>query len=124
MGLDFTITVGNLLTAFGFGVAALGAYFFQRYRIDSIEARLTAKEEKDALREAQQAVQHAEAFAVARKARDDIAAFKLDVVQNFVQHASLKEVELRLISEMKNLTAEITALRHDLVDLLKERKDR
>ena len=124
MAIDYTITVGNLLTIVGFGAAALGAYFFQRYRIDSVEARLKAKEERDGLKDAQIAAQHAEAFAVARKARDDINSFKLDVVQNFVQHASLKEVELRLISEMKNLTAEITALRRDLVDLLKERKDR
>lgn len=90
--IEWTITVGNLLTAAAMVAAALGAFFFQRWQIDYLTARDVARE-KDT-----------------RRLADEFTAFRLHVTEHFVQHPNLEKVEQRLLTAIEQLTGQIAKL--------------
>lgn len=107
MAIDMTVTLGNVLTIIGMAVAGAGAYYFQRARVDVQDQRLHDLQ-----------MRHEETFAIARKVRDDLAAHRLEVVENFVKHPSMEKVEGRLLAAIDRLTSEIAALRSEFRKVL------
>jgi hypothetical protein len=101
--MDWTFTIGNLITIVTIAAGALGAFFFQRARIDAMQVTIAAME-----------LRITETFSVARKARDDLMAFRLHVTESYVQHPSMEKVETRLLGAIQMLTDEIRSLRSEM----------
>lgn len=103
MGFDFTVTLGNILTFVGIGVAALSAYFIQRSNIQSAQ-----DDAKDA------SIRAEAAAGMARLARDELAEYKTEVAKGYVSkegHRESMDQVLKAISEMGS------AMRSDVKDI-------
>jgi len=111
--VDWTVTFGNLLTIVAMAAAALGAFFFQRTRIEAATARIDALQRVLEVKLAAVDAAHAESFAIARRARDDLNAFRLHVTESYVQHPNMEKVEGRLLAAIDRLTSEISGLRSE-----------
>ena len=92
--IDYTITVGNLLTIGGTIVAAIAAFLYQRFKID------TKADQKE------------------------LDVLRLEITRDYVSAAKLKEVEIRLMASVDALASEIRGLRTDLLALYKEQTGR
>lgn len=98
MNLDLTLTLSILFTA---GVSAIGVYVAMR-----ISGALTERRAQ-------------EAFDIAKQAREDLAAFKLEAARGFASIELLEKTESRLVVEIGKVVAEVRHMRTDLMGALK-----
>lgn len=100
--IDYTISVGNVLTIIGMGGAALVGAWRLRASLDKrmvvIESDLKQK-----------------------AAQSELDRLELDMARNYVSVTHLKEVEERMTASMKAVADEVRGLRSDIINLYKER---
>lgn len=92
--IDWTVTVGNIITIIMITAGALSAFFYQRAQVDK---------------------------KIDRKEFDE---FRLMVTREYVSTGHLKDVEARMTSSMEVLANEVRGLRTDILALYKSRSTR
>lgn len=98
MDFDLTITLSIL-----FAAASSGGSVYVAMRIS---AALTERRAQ-------------EAFDIARQAREDLSAFKLEAARGFASISLLEKTEGRLVLEIGKVVAEVRHMRTDLMGALK-----
>lgn len=100
--IDYTITMGNLITILGMGGGTLVLAWKLRSALDrrmnTIESDLKQK-----------------------AAQTELDRLELDMARNYVSVTHLKEVEERMTASMKAVADEVRGLRTDIINLYKDR---
>ncbi|RWE37468.1 hypothetical protein [Mesorhizobium sp.] len=118
MILDYTITVGNVLTIVSMGGAGVVTAWRLRAALDK---RMNAIESGLKEKAPQREFDEAAADLANKASQKDLDALKLEMARNYVSVTHLKEVEERMTASMKAVADEVRGLRSDIMNLYKER---
>ncbi|TPI86380.1 hypothetical protein [Mesorhizobium sp. B2-8-9] len=118
IAIDYTITVGNILTILGMGGGLLVGAWRLRAALDK---RVNAIETAAVLKASQRELDDAK-VEIARKAEQrELEGLRLEMARNYVSVTHLEAVEERMTASMKVVADEVRGLRSDILSLYKER---
>lgn len=112
--IDYTISIGNILTFGGMVAGAISAAVWQVRRID-------AKVDKSDLGKITSELGKVAGDLAAKAWQKDLEALRYEMMKDFVSVRQMEATEARMTAHMDMLANEIRGLRSDLIMVLRDR---